>query len=92
MALQFDQFGKLEEPDVYCSPCLMEVLKSNYQSLGDTCSVCEAPMELRTSYLEDDFDEGIVWYYCKHLLEAENQEEYEDHDELGEYLVQPEAD
>ncbi|MEM5602962.1 hypothetical protein AAHB61_26285 [Bacillus cereus] len=36
-------------------------------------------------------DEGILWYRCKRVLEDGKLEDLDEHDEIGEYLVQPEG-
>ncbi|MED4462725.1 hypothetical protein [Metabacillus fastidiosus] len=90
--VEFDKFGELEQPITYCYDCFVEMITTEYKSLGDSCEECGAPLELKTDDLEVDIEEKVLWYYCKRTLEAINPEEYEDHDSVGQYLTQPEAD
>lgn len=91
--IEFDEFGKLEEPVVYCYSCFVELITTQFKSLGDTCEKCGAPLELKTDDLEVDIlDEKILWYYCKRVLESDNLEDSEEHDSIGEYITQPETD
>ncbi|MCV9885119.1 hypothetical protein [Metabacillus halosaccharovorans] len=88
----FDKFGELEEPMTYCYECFAELISTQYKYLGDNCEKCGAPLELKTDDLEEDIEEKILWYCCKKILEASDPEEYDDHDSVGEYVIQPEAD
>ena len=88
--VEFDEFGKLEEAVPYCYDCFIEIITTKFNSFGDTCEKCGAPLELKTDNLEEDvIEEKILWYYCKQALEVKD---YEDHDSIGEYITQPRAD
>ncbi|RFB11801.1 hypothetical protein DZB88_18565 [Bacillus sp. OE] len=67
------------------------VLTTKFKSRGDFCESCGEVLELSTYDFEGDMDEGILWYRCKRVLEDGKLEDLDEHDEIGEYLVQPEG-
>lgn len=91
--IKFDEFGKLEEAHKYCYSCFVEIITTQFNSLGNNCNKCGAPLELKTVDLDVDvIEEKVLWYWCKRAIEAKDFEKYENHDSIGEYITQPEAD
>ncbi|HDR4947811.1 TPA: hypothetical protein QCR51_004365 [Bacillus cereus] len=73
---------------MYCYACLITVLTTKFKSRGVFSESYGEILGLSTYDLDGDIEEGILWYRCKRVLEDGKLEELDEHDEIGEYLVQ----
>lgn len=73
---------------MYWYACLTTVLTTKFNSRGGVSESYGEILGLSTYDLDGDIEEGILWYRCKRVLEDDKLEELDEHDEIGEYLVQ----
>ena len=85
--VMFDDFGLLKAPRELCKTCFKKIIKEHgYNFDAGKCSACGKKLEAVIYDWDDVFYEKLVWFKCPEATENEDSIE---HDEIGEYIVQP---
>lgn len=87
--IKTDEFGNLKECVTYCHQCFIHLVKEAKGNFDPgTCTKCDTKLIAVFEDIDDILSEGLVFYYCPNGLENED----DDHDSFGGYLVQPEEE